>query len=78
MARQFTDWNLIWRFLKLDNLLINKLRLFMNHKIGVQRTLFSRIAGSSLTTTLPWQGGPSKATQNGDNRVVHTIAALNV
>jgi hypothetical protein len=65
MTWQFSHGDLIGSFLKLDDLLIDELGLFMHDEVGVQRALRSLLVRYSLATALPRQSDPSEATENG-------------
>lgn len=40
---QFANWDLIGGFLEFEDLLVDELRVFVNNKIGVERTRITRL-----------------------------------
>jgi hypothetical protein len=79
MSWQFTDWHLIRRFLQLENLLVDELRLFMGDNIGIKRAFrFRFITRLRLASTPPRKGKPGESTINPDVLAVVAVFAANV
>jgi hypothetical protein len=43
MPWQLTHWNIVWRFLQFEDLLIDELRLLVHHEERVERTFVTTI-----------------------------------
>lgn len=78
MSWQFTNGNLIWGFLQLDDLLINKLALLVDDKVGIQWTFWRGIVGDSGSGTLPGQGNSCEAAEDRNGLLVLTVPALDL
>lgn len=76
MSGQFTDGNLVWCLLQLDDLLVDKCRLLMHDKVWVKRTLGSRIVLNSLARALARKGYASETTEDRHRLLVLAVSAL--
>jgi hypothetical protein len=78
VTRQFTDGHVVWGFLQLDDLLIDKVTFFVDDKVRVQGTGSRVFAGLCGTSTCTGQGEAGEASQNWDVLRVLAVAALDM
>jgi hypothetical protein len=78
VTRQFTDGDVVWGFLQLDDLLIDKVTFFVDDKVGVQGTGSRVFAGLCGTSTCTRQSETREASQDWDVLRVLAVATLDV
>jgi hypothetical protein len=78
VSGQFSYGNLIRRFLKLDNLLVDETRLLMGDKVGVHRTFWRWVVGNSASTALSGKSDTCEATKDRNVLSMPTVATLDM
>jgi hypothetical protein len=78
VAGQLADWYLIGRLLKLDDLLVDELRLLVYDEIGVERTLFCGVTGRPGPAALPRECHTAESSEDMDILDVVAGSALDV
>ena len=76
MSWQLSDWDLVWCFLKLYDLLIDELALLMDYNVRIHGAL--GISRHFLSVTDSRERHSSKTTSDGQNSRVMAVSALDV
>ena len=77
MSRQFSDRYIVWRFLQLQHLLIDELRLLVHDKVGIERALVA-VDGLVLLPAYSGKCDSGKSRCDGQIFLVCAVAALDM
>lgn len=78
MSRQLSNWDIIWCFLQLEDLLVDELALLVHDEVWIQRALLALFIRTLLTSARPWECDAGEAGVDGKVGGVLAVAALDV